>query len=101
MRFKSDSSTPGSASRSACASSYADLRLSVATGSRNGVYYTLGQALSTAWRDALGLRMPPVVTSTDGSITPLIDRTDPLSETREALRHMIEEDIAGMVLVIP
>ncbi len=37
----------------------------------------------------------------DGSITPLIDRTDPLSETREALRHMIEEDIAGMVLVIP
>ena len=47
------------------------MRLSVATGSRNGVYYTLGEALSTAWRDALGLRTPPVVTSTDGSINNL------------------------------
>jgi len=47
------------------------MRLSVATGSRNGVYYTLGGALSTAWRDALGLRTPPVVTSTDGSINNL------------------------------
>ena len=55
----------------ACASPYADVRLSVATGSRNGVYYTLGEALSTAWRDALGLRTPPVVTSTDGSINNL------------------------------
>src|SRR4029450_4647676 len=52
----------------ACSSPYADMRLSVATGSRNGVYYTLGGALSTAWRDALGRRTPPVVTSTDGSI---------------------------------
>lgn len=55
----------------ACASTYADLHLSIATGSRNGVYYTLGEALSAAWRDALGLRMPPVVTSTDGSINNL------------------------------
>jgi len=55
----------------ACASPHADVRLSVATGSRNGVYYTLGEALSTAWRDALGLRTPPVVTSTDGSINNL------------------------------
>jgi TRAP transporter TAXI family solute receptor len=55
----------------ACSSPYADVRLSVATGSRNGVYYTLGGALSTAWRDALGLRTPPVVTSTDGSINNL------------------------------
>ena len=56
---------------SGCASPYADLRLSIATGSRNGVYYSLGEALSTAWRDALGLRMPPIVTSTDGSINNL------------------------------
>ena len=60
-----------SAGLAACASPHADVRLSVATGSRNGVYYTLGEALSTAWRDALGLRTPPVVTSTDGSINNL------------------------------
>src|SRR5207244_2587790 len=55
----------------ACGSSHADLRLSVATGSRNGVYYTLGEALATAWRDALDLRTAPVVISTDGSINNL------------------------------
>lgn len=55
----------------ACSTSYADLRLTVATGSRTGVYYTLGGALATAWRDALGMREPPVVTSTDGSINNL------------------------------
>ncbi len=55
----------------ACSSSYADLHLTVATGSRNGVYYTLGAALATAWRDALGMREPPAVTSTAGSINNL------------------------------
>jgi TRAP transporter TAXI family solute receptor len=55
----------------ACSSAYADLHLTVATGSRNGVYYTLGGALATAWRDALGMREPPVVASTDGSINNL------------------------------
>lgn len=55
----------------ACSASYADLRLTVATGSRNGVYYTLGEALATAWRDALGMRELPAVTSTDGSINNL------------------------------
>jgi TRAP transporter TAXI family solute receptor len=55
----------------ACASTYSDLRLTVATGSRNGVYFALGGALATAWRDALGMRTPPVVTSTDGSINNL------------------------------
>jgi TRAP transporter TAXI family solute receptor len=52
----------------ACSSSYTDLRLTVATGSRGGVYYKLGGALATAWGDALAMREPPVVTSTDGSI---------------------------------
>ncbi len=55
----------------ACSSSYADLHLSVATGPRSGVYYTLGGALAAAWRDALGMRELPVVTSTDGSINNL------------------------------
>lgn len=55
----------------ACSSSYADLRLTVATGSRNGVYYTLGAALATAWRDTLTMRQPPAVVSTDGSINNL------------------------------
>ena len=54
-----------------CTSSYADLRLTLATGSRNGVYYNVGSALATAWRDALGMRVPPTVTSTDGSINNL------------------------------
>jgi uncharacterized protein len=55
----------------ACSASFADLHLTVATGSRNGVYYALGGALATAWRDALGMREPPVVTSTAGSINNL------------------------------
>jgi TRAP transporter TAXI family solute receptor len=55
----------------ACSTSYGDLHLTLATGSRNGVYYTLGEALATAWRDALGMREPPAVTSTDGSINNL------------------------------
>ncbi len=54
-----------------CASAYADLPLTVATGSRNGVYYGLGVALARAWRDALGMRTSPAVTSTDGSVNNL------------------------------
>lgn len=55
----------------ACTSSYPDLRLTVATGSRNGPYYSLGGALATAWRDALAMRAAPTVTSTNGSINNL------------------------------
>lgn len=62
----------------ACSTSYAGLRLTVATGPRTGVYYTLGEALATAWRDALGTNEPPAVTSTGGSINNLqllVDRS--------------------------
>ena len=52
----------------ACATSYPDLRLTVATGNRSGTYFLLGGALATAWRDALDMRTPPAVTPTDGSI---------------------------------
>ncbi len=51
-----------------CASEFAATRLRIATGSRLGVYYGLGSALSSAWRDQLGLAEPPVVISTDGSL---------------------------------
>jgi NADPH:quinone reductase-like Zn-dependent oxidoreductase len=30
-----------------------------------------------------------------GKITPIIDSTYPLAETREALRHMIEDELQG------
>ena len=34
-----------------------------------------------------------------GKITPPIDSTYPLSETREALRHMIEDETLGKVII--
>jgi len=36
-----------------------------------------------------------------GGITPVIDSTYPLSETREALRHMVQDDLRGKVIVAP
>jgi NADPH:quinone reductase-like Zn-dependent oxidoreductase len=36
-----------------------------------------------------------------GKITPIIDSTYPLSEVREALRHMIENELQGKVIVTP
>lgn len=36
-----------------------------------------------------------------GKITPIIDSTYPLSEVREALRHMIEDELQGKVIVTP
>ena len=34
-----------------------------------------------------------------GKITPIIDSTYPLSEAREALRHMIEDELQGKVII--
>ena len=34
-----------------------------------------------------------------GQITPVIDSTYPLSETREAFRHMIEDELHGKVMI--
>jgi NADPH:quinone reductase-like Zn-dependent oxidoreductase len=34
-----------------------------------------------------------------GKITPIIDSTYPLSQAREALRHMIEDEIQGKVII--
>lgn len=36
-----------------------------------------------------------------GKITPIIDSTYPLSQTREALRHMIEDKLQGKVIITP
>ncbi len=36
-----------------------------------------------------------------GKITPIIDSSFPLSETREALRHMIEDEPRGKVIITP
>ncbi len=51
-----------------CAAPYAGLRLTVATGSMQGVYYMVGSALAGAWRDELHLGVAPVVRSTAGSV---------------------------------
>jgi len=34
-----------------------------------------------------------------GTITPIIDSTYPLAETREALRHMIEDELQGKIII--
>jgi len=36
-----------------------------------------------------------------GKITPIIDSTYPLSQAREAFRHMIEDEIQGKVIITP
>jgi NADPH:quinone reductase-like Zn-dependent oxidoreductase len=36
-----------------------------------------------------------------GKITPIIDSTYPLSEVREAFRHMIEDELLGKVIITP
>jgi hypothetical protein len=36
-----------------------------------------------------------------GKVTPIIDSTYHLSEVREALRHMIEDEIQGKVIITP
>jgi uncharacterized protein len=52
----------------ACTASYPSLRLTVATGSTQGVYYAVGTALATAWRDELHPDAPVTVRSTAGSV---------------------------------
>ncbi|GEL24394.1 C4-dicarboxylate ABC transporter substrate-binding protein [Pseudonocardia sulfidoxydans NBRC 16205] len=52
---------------SACTSAWADVRLTVAAGATQGVYYTLGGALADVWRDHLSLAVRPEVLSTEGS----------------------------------
>jgi NADPH:quinone reductase-like Zn-dependent oxidoreductase len=36
-----------------------------------------------------------------GKITPIIDSTYPLSDVREAFRHLIEDETQGKVIVVP
>ncbi len=52
----------------ACSSPLAGVRLTIATGGVQGVYYTLGTALAQAWRDGLDLAELPAVLSTGGSV---------------------------------
>jgi uncharacterized protein len=52
----------------ACSAPPDGVPLTVATGSDQGVYFTLGTALARAWRDALGLASTPTVLSTGGSV---------------------------------
>ena len=51
----------------ACGSSFAPVRLRIATGSTAGEYYRLGRALAAVWQERLGLRAIPEVLSTNGS----------------------------------
>ncbi len=51
-----------------CASPYADLRLRIATGNPQGVYYLLGGALAEAWQGHLRLAARPEVLTTGGSV---------------------------------
>jgi TRAP transporter TAXI family solute receptor len=52
---------------SACSTSFADIRLTVAAGSNQGVYYPMGKALGQVWQQHLGLVVEPQVKITAGS----------------------------------
>ena len=52
----------------ACSSPFAEVRLTLATGGTQGVYYNLGNALAEAWHEHLGLDVRPTVLSTAGSV---------------------------------
>lgn len=62
-------------------------------------------------RELGGARIPPpsrseaMATLRDllaaGKITPVVDSTWPLSEVREAFRHLTEDELRGKVIVAP
>jgi TRAP transporter TAXI family solute receptor len=52
----------------ACSSRYPGVRLTLATGGTQGVYYNLGNALADAWQAQLDLDVRPAVLSTAGSV---------------------------------
>jgi hypothetical protein len=52
----------------ACSSRHVGVRLTLATGGTQGVYYNLGNALADAWQAQLGLDTRPAVLSTAGSV---------------------------------
>jgi TRAP transporter TAXI family solute receptor len=52
----------------ACSSPFAGVRLTLATGGTQGVYFNLGHALADAWQDRLGLDARPEVLPTAGSV---------------------------------
>ncbi len=58
----------GLAGLPACASRFTGVRLTLATGGTEGVYYNLGNALADAWQAQLDLDARPVVLSTAGSV---------------------------------
>ncbi|MFC5994916.1 TAXI family TRAP transporter solute-binding subunit [Pseudonocardia hispaniensis] len=53
---------------SGCASPFRDVRIAIATGGTQGVYYTLGGALADIWQDQLRLAARPQVLPTAGSV---------------------------------
>jgi TRAP transporter TAXI family solute receptor len=52
----------------ACSTRYPGVRLTLATGGTQGVYYNLGNALADAWQAQLDLDVRPAVLSTAGSV---------------------------------
>jgi uncharacterized protein len=53
---------------SGCSSRFAGVRLTLATGGTQGVYYNLGNSLADAWQAQLDLDARPAVLSTAGSV---------------------------------
>jgi uncharacterized protein len=51
-----------------CSSPFAGVRLTLATGGTQGVYYNLGLALADVWKAQLGMDARPSVVSTAGSV---------------------------------
>jgi TRAP transporter TAXI family solute receptor len=68
----------GLAGVSGCASRFTGVRLALATGGTQGVYYNLGNALADAWQAQLGLDARPAVLATAGSV----DNLDRLASRR-------------------
>lgn len=53
---------------SGCSSRFSDVRLTLATGGTQGVYYNLGNSLADAWQAQLDLDARPAVLATAGSV---------------------------------
>jgi hypothetical protein len=81
-----------------CGSGFGDLRLSIATGSNDGVYYQIGTQLAGIWATQLGIPRPTVISTagTPQNLSRLLSGTadvgfasaDAISETDSGPNHL-------------
>lgn len=77
-----------------CQSSFAGLRLTIATGNEDGVYFQLGTKLAGVWSSALGIATP-TVRETDGSPENVTDLHAGVADIAFASADAIDDAEAG------